>query len=286
MKTNKAVSMISLILTIVIIIILAAITAPLLSDVMTDSTKLDAREELANVSLVVQNAKKEIMTDRFNPNPDYIISYEDLVYKFGGVLSSGEIKHIKDTNEDTTLGAPHKYYLMNQERFDDELGSDFNIDRMRDAREYLVNYMDELVVLNYDGKKMAEGSIIELNPLIRGEVEITFTPNGNVEWKKQQSASVDLSYIVGSASIHSAKYLWSESVSAPSSDAFNDTTYGGVLSTTERTEGIELVGETGNGWYLWVEVVYDDDGITKTKYEKSNAFFVDNTEPTFELEVN
>ena len=56
MSKNKAISMISLVITIAIIIVLAAVTAPLLSNVLNDSSRLDAKEEFANVFLVVQNA--------------------------------------------------------------------------------------------------------------------------------------------------------------------------------------------------------------------------------------
>ena len=295
MNTNRAVSMISLVLTIVIIIILAAITAPLLSDVLGDSTRLDAEEEFANISLVVKNAKREILAERYVPNEEFVINDSELENKFGGILSQSEIKKIEeDNNPDSSLKAPFKYYLFNQERFNKEFGNDFNVKRIRGDREYLINFMDELIITNFDGKKMIEGNIEAIDQAVRGEVNVVFTPKGNYGWKKQQTANVELVF-TKSTTIKDAKCLWSESSSHPSDTEFN--TMGVILNTsgavdsdgtTERasTENIELSGKTGNGWFLWVRVEYVDDGETRIKYEKSEPFFIDNTNPTFDLEVS
>ena len=292
MNTNRAVSMISLVLTIVIILILAAITAPLLSNVMTDSTELDAKEEFANVVAVVQSAKKDILISRFVPNEDYLITDEELDSKFARLLTEEEVQKIKDDNKDPTIQAPFKYYLMNQERFDSEFGNDFNISRMRDARVYLVNYMNEMVLLNNDGKKMVQGNIEEVKQAVRGEVFVTFSPNGNATWAKQQSTTVTLVYDEAATEIISAKALWSESSSNPSDEEFEsadavglETAYS-LTGEPPRTQGIEIGGKTGNGWYLWVRVEFKDDGEIRTKYEKSGSFAIDNTPPTFELEVS
>ena len=56
MKNNKAISMISLVITIVLIIILAMITSQYLSSTMEDAQFKDAKEELKNVESVVEHA--------------------------------------------------------------------------------------------------------------------------------------------------------------------------------------------------------------------------------------
>ncbi len=296
MITNKAVSMISLVLTIVIIIVLAAITAPLLSSVLNDTTRLDTKEEFANVYLVVQNAKREILAEQYVPNQEYVIDGEELVSKFGKLLTNEELEKINSDNIDSTVKAPFKYYLLNQERFDKEFGSNVNVKRIRSDREYLVNFMDEVVIANYDGQKMIEGSIMPISQAVRGDVNIIFSPNGNSEWKSQQSASVTLSYNKNSTPTESivANYVWSESASHPSDTEFAG---GGTLLTSGvpdsngdvivRTTGVDSPPNlTGNGWYLWVRIEFKDDTQTKVKYEKSGSFFLDNTAPTFELEVS
>ena len=285
---NKAVSMVALVLTIVIIIILAAITVPLLSNVMSDSTELDAKEEFANVVAVVQSAKKDILVNRFVPNEDYVISDEELDAKYTGILTEEERQEIKDANKGKVL--EDKFFLMNQDRFNSEFGSDFNIARMRETREYLVNYMLGVVVLNNDGKRMAQGDLPKVPDLIRGDVNIGFSPNGNAEWYKRQSTRAILVYDENTTTLQSAYCVWSESISSPDDSEFTtDVTTGETTrngSTVKIKKPMDLEGKTGNGWYLWVKVEYFDDGELRTKYEKSEAFFIDNTAPTFELEVS
>jgi hypothetical protein len=77
--------------------------------------------------------------------------------------------------------------------------------------------------------------------------------------------------------ISSENYTWSQSVTQPADSEFSET----VPSTL-----IELDGKTGNNWYIWVKVEYDDDGIEKVGYFRSEPFFVDNTPPTFSLETD
>ncbi|MBR6253085.1 MAG: hypothetical protein IKR04_04520 [Clostridia bacterium] len=293
MNNNKAFSMIALILTIVIIIILAAVTAPLLSNVMTDSTELDAKEEFSNVVSVVQSAKKDILIDRFVPNEEYLITESELRSKFGAVLTEEEIIKIRDDNADPTISLPLKYYLLDQDAFDDEFGTDYNITRMRESREYLVNYMDGLVVLNNDGKRLAQGNIEDVTQAVRGEIKVAFSPNGNAEWRTQQSTSVSIIYDPTTTTVNNAYGVWSESPSHPSDSEFTSGRALTVSGTIDddgfiraRTTGVELTGKTGNGWYLWVRVEFLDDGQVRTEYVKSESFFIDNTPPTFDLEVS
>ena len=295
MSTNKAVSMISLVLTIVIIIILAAITAPLLSSVLNDTTRLDAKEEFANVFMIVQNGKREILSESYVPDPKYLIS-DDELSKYKSILTDAEFEKISSDNKDDTIKAPYKYYLLDQEAFEEEFGSDINIKRMRLDRAYLVNYMDELVVTDYNGQRMIEGNIMPISQAVRGEVSVVFSPNGNSEWKTQHSSSVTLSYNKYSTPPEKivARYVWTDDASHPSDDDFAN---GGALSTVGtadsdgnvivRTSGVDSPPNlTGNGWYLWVKIEYEDDGEARVKYEKSGSFFLDNTAPTFELEVS
>jgi hypothetical protein len=201
---------------------------------------------------------------------------------------------INSDNADLTIKAPYKYYLLNQEAFDKEFGNDVSVKRLRAEREYLVNYMDELVVVNNEGQRIMGGNIAPINQAVRGEVEIVFSPNGNSEWKKQQSASVTLMY-TDTTIIESAIYGWSKSASQPFDTG--DYVGGGTLSTSGTSDGsgkilvrtngiITPPNLTGNGWYLWVKVEYKDDGQNRVKYQNSGSFFLDNTAPTFDLDVS
>ena len=68
-----------------------------------------------------------------------------------------------------------QYYLMNQAAFDDEFGNDFNVKGIRENREYLVNYWDGLILVNYNGERITnktDDPIIPASDLVRGKVDI------------------------------------------------------------------------------------------------------------------
>ena len=276
---NRAVSMISLIITIIMIVIIAAISVPLLSNVISDSIMEDAKVEMKNVETVVDYAKAQIMDDRFIPNSEYAITEEELEEHFGNILTPDEKNQIVSINNDGLILAPHKYYLMNQERFDHEFGNAFNVSGIREAREYLVNYMDGVVLANVDGRRLTNGneiSVIPVEDIVRGQVEVMFTPNGNSEWSKQQAT--ELSFAGKDTTITSVMYQWSQSISEPTVDSF--------VNSVNNHETVKLLDKTGNNWYLWVKVEYTDDGNPRIKYFRSNPFFIDNTSPTATMTVD
>ena len=287
MTNEKGISMISLIVTIILIIILAAITAPILSSIIDDSLNADAQTEITNVQSVVENAKVLIMSDQFIPNQsEYMISDEDLESKFGTILTSEEIQYIEDINANENMQAPYKYYLMDQDAFDKELGSNFNIKGIRENREYLVNYMDGLVLVNYNGTRITnktDDPIIPASELVRGQVNVIFTPNGNSEWQRQQSAAVTFRIGEGTTLTDSVRYMWSQSINEPDESEYNET-FSAVADGVSYV--VNLNNETGNGWFLWVLMKYDDVGIERTKAFRSNAFFIDNIAPTATFSVD
>ncbi len=276
---NRAISMIALVITIIVIIIIASITAPLLSNVISDSLLEDAKVELRNVETVVGYAKTLILNDEFSPNPAYIISNEDLKSKFGTVLTYEEMEKIKEINENSKIKAPYKYYLMDEKSFRDEFGNGFNVSGIREAKYYLVNYMNDIVVGNFGGKRLTnenEGSIIPSEDVIRGKVFVEFVPNGNSEWSKQQDTEV---FITGNNTVlGEQKYVWTQSIAKPNDSEFT--------SDISDRQTVGLNGKTGNNWYLWIKVNYTDDGENRTEYFKSEPFFVDNEPPTFTMEVD
>ena len=283
MIKNSGVSTISLVITILVIIIIAAISTPLLSTVMEDNMKQDAKTELKNVENVVDYARTQIMTDKFVPNRDYIITDNQLNAKFGTILTQAEINHIKEVNNDDSISTTDKYFLMDQEKFDKEFGNGFNVSRLRSDREYLISYVDGLVVANFNGAKVTNGnpnSIVPAEAIERGDVIVTFSPNGNAKWKKVHDTNVVLWWNESTTSVSSVSYVWSESVSQPAESLFTNS-----LSMYNGGAGqmCSLGDETGNGWYLWVKITYTESvnsSVVQTKYVRSDAFFVDNIAPT------
>jgi len=278
MKNNKAVTMISLVVTIVLIIIIASITSYYLSSTIEDVQYKDVKEELKNVENVVEYAKTQILIDEFMPDEEnFKITDYELVNNFGQVLTNEEIEYIKQVNNSTDIKAPYKYYLMNQGRFDKEFGNDYNVSNLRPAREYLVNYMDTLVICNYGNEKIANSeTIIPVEGDEKAEIEVAFTPNGNIDWMKQQGTMVSIK-TNSTAVMSSSKYLWSQSYTEPKASEFSQTISDG--------QSINLQGKTGNDWYVWVYISYKEDGIEKTYITRSNPFYIDNTPPSAELEV-
>lgn len=276
MKNNKAVSMISLVITIILMIILASISGYYLSTTIDDAQYKDARESLRNVESVVEYGKTQILMDEFTPNEEKLISDADLDLKFGTVLSNEEISHIKAINADDTKKPGEKYYLMKQIDFDEEFGNDYNVSDLRKNSEYLVNYMDTTVIMNYGNKLMANKNIIPAPTIEKGQIQLVYLPNGNEEWNTSQTATVNLQKN-GAISDVSMKYLWSRSYTEPSETQFVDDI------TNGQTVKIENV--TGNDWYLWIYVKYKENGQEKTYITKSNPFYLDNTAPTGTLDV-
>lgn len=277
MKNNNGISMISLVITIVLIIIIATISSYYLSSTLEDVQYKDVKEELKNVENVVEYAKTQILIDEFIPDESWKISDNELESKFGKILTSEEKEYIKQVNNSSDIKAPYKYYLMNQQKFDSEFGNDYNVSNLRPAREYLVNYMDTLVICNFDGEKIASTNpIIPVENPERAEISVVFTPNGNIEWNKQQATMVSLKSN-SAATIVSSKYLWSQSYTEPKATDFSNAISDG--------QSINLSGKTGNDWYAWVYITYKEDGVEKSYITKSNPFYIDNTPPTAELDV-
>lgn len=280
---NKAVSMISLVITIFLIIIIATISSYYLSSTIDDVMFKDAKEELKNVENVVEYAKAQILIDEFMPNENWLISDLEVENKFGKILSEDEINHIKKVNKSDEIKAPYKYYLMNQSRFDAEFGNEYNVSNLRPAREYIVNYMDAFVASNYEPERLATSQNLispgfdeDTSDNERAEINIVFTPNGNIEWAKQQATLVSIN-ANSKAEVTSTKYLWTRSYSEPETSEFVNSIADGQV--------VDLDGKTGNDWYVWVLVEYKENNVDKVYKVRSEPFYIDNTAPTAELQV-
>ncbi|MBO5179873.1 MAG: hypothetical protein J6B87_05970 [Clostridia bacterium] len=268
---NKGINMITLIITIIVIIILASITVYHSMGTSEDATKKNLMEEMKNVEEVIGIAKAKGMNDEFTPNEIYIISDEELEEKYAGVLTPEQMQTIKDINKGSD--PLKKYYLLNQEGFDSEF-RDKNITTVNGLkREYLVSYKDRVVIVNDNGTLLSSGKIDSTEPTT-SEIKVVFTPNGSKEWKKEQSAEI----LVTGDNIDSTTYTWTNLPNEPASIEI-DTVFNGTTTA-------KLLGKTGNDWYIWVLVKYTENGIPKQYLQRSNAFYIDNTPPEGELNVN
>ena len=282
---NKGISLIALVITVIILVILAAITAPMLSSVINDSIDQTSKVEIKNVQAVVENAKTLILTDKFVPNSNFVIKDNELIDKFSNVLTPEEIQHIKTVNLDPNQKAPYKYYLLNQKRIDQEFGSEMSVSGIRENTEFLVNYMDTLVLANHGGVKYSNKPVEIIggeSEVLRGQVNVIFSPNGNEEWAQQQST---LAVITAGkdTEIISAKYMWTEEITEPPEGKFEHAfdVASGTSSGPETTEtSFTLERETGNGWYLWILIRYKDVGVERKKAFRSEAFYIDNIPPS------
>ena len=276
MRNSKAITMISLVITIALVTIIATITSFYLSSVLEDAQYKDVKEELKNVENVVEYAKTQILIDEFMPNESWLITDNELDNKFGKVLKAEEIEYIKQVNNSDQIKSPYKYYLMNQEKFDSEFGNDYNVSNLRPAREYLVNYMDTFVICNYDGERIASSDdITPTTEVERAEISVAFTPNGNIEWSRQQATMVSIKSN-SAATINSMKYLWTQSYTEPVDSEFISNVYDG--------QTLNLDGKTGNDWYAWIYISYKENGIDKVYKVRSNPFYIDNIPPSAKLE--
>lgn len=268
---NKGISMITLVITIIVIIILAGIGGYYSFEAIEQATQKDIREEIRNVEEVIGAAKAKGLAGEFIPNKNYLIKDHELESMFSGALTDEQIEIINNTNEDDTISPLKKYYLLDKNAFDAEFGDSEHIDISGLKRTYLVSYEDRVVIINNNGTIISSGEIKSEEP-INSEMKVVFNPNGSQTWSKTQSTGITVSGV----GIKSMQYMWTTSSEEP---AF-------LGSNFTNGELITLNGETGNNWYVWVVVTYDEDGIEKRYKARSNQFYIDNTAPTGTLDVS
>ncbi len=269
---NKGISIITLVITIIVIIILAGIGGYYSFEAIQQATQKDVKEEMRNVEEIVGAAKVKGLAGDFTPNSAFLITNSELDDMFAGALTDEQIQIVKNINADNSVSPLKKYYLLNQSRIDSEFGDSDNITISGVKRTYLVSYEDRIVMINVNGEILSSGEI-ENEPPENTEIKVAFTPNGSTTWATSQSAGIT----VNGSNIISTKYTWTESSEEPASIMINETFASGDLVT--------LTGETGNSWYIWVLVEYEEGGVTKRYLQRSNQFYIDNTEPTGELDV-
>lgn len=273
MRNNKGISMITLIITIVVMLILISIGGYYSFETIDKANQKDAKEEMRNVEEVIGAAKAQGLAGKFTPNKDLLITDAELTSMFGGLLTTEQIEAIKAVNNDASADPLKKYYLLDQAGFDMEFGDSDNITINGVKRTYLVSYKDRVIMLAENGTLVSSGEIGG-GPSTDESIKIVFSPNGNKTWATSQTATINVS----GAGIKEMKYLWSQSSEEPTLSLINN--------TFESGDEVTLTGKTGNNWYIWVLINYEEDGIEKQYIERSNQFYIDNTLPTGALDVS
>lgn len=272
MRNNKGISMVTLIITIVVILILVAITGYFSDKAIDDASKKNTKEEMKNVEEVISIAKAKGMNGEFVPNEEFIVKEEELETLFGGLLSEAQIEEIISINLNPSINPLKKYYLLDQDGFDAEFRENGIVTVSGLKKEYLVSYEDRIILVNDNGTLLSSGQLDNDDPT-SSEIKIVFTPNGNTTWAKEQSAVIT----VTGDNITRTRYTWTNSPNEPAAIDIDQEFASGVNTT--------LDDKTGNDWYLWVLVEYEEDGDTKRYLERSEAYYIDNTPPAGELNV-
>lgn len=272
-KKNKGMSMVTLIITIVVMLILIGITGYYSYEAIQQTNQKDLKEEIRNVEEVIGAAKVQGLAGKFMPDERFLISDEQLTSMFSGVLTSEQIETIKNVNNDATADPLKKYYLLDQTGFDSEFGDSDNVTVNGLKRTYLVSYKDRIILVNENGSLFSSGEV-DTSPSIDAGIKVAFTPNGSQNWSKTQSATISVS----GSGIKSRKYMWSQSSEEPASLLIDNNFTSGQMVTLEN--------KTGNDWYIWVLIEYEENGELKQYLERSNQFYIDNTAPTGSLDVS
>lgn len=271
---NKGISMITLIITIVVIIILATITVYYSSQTVQDATKKNIMEEMKNVETAIGDAKAKGLAGEFTPDEKYLIKDSELDSKFANVLTAEQRQNIKNINNSTSADPLKKYYLLDQEGFDAEFKNNGIVTVNGVKREYLVSYENKVIILIENGSLISSGKIDSTTPTI-SEIKVAFSPNGNENWAKEQTAQIS----VTGTGIISTEYAWTNSENEVTAILAEKHTFSNNIT-------VDLKDKTGNDWYIWVWVKYNENGKEKQYVQRSNAFYIDNTPPVGELNVN
>lgn len=259
---NKGVTLIALIITMIVMIILAAIVYNVSFDSLEEATKSDINVELKNVFEVLSNAKINAMTGEFVPNEEYLATAERLS-ELG--YDEETIEHVVNVNS-TETDPVKKYYILDGEAFKDEFKGDINVSGLK--RTYLVTYYNRIAKVVVSGEIYSSGKIWADNDEDDVGIDIVFNPDGNTSWSKSQSVLVTIT-----GQYTAAKYLWTREMIEP--DDFS-----GAMGISTG-EVVTLNDETGNDWYLWVQVEVNGEFYTG----RSEAFYIDNTAPEGILEI-
>lgn len=158
--SEKGISLVALIVTIIIIIILATIGGFYSNEILEKSERMRTESELRNIDELVSNQKARIMAGEIEIPTTYIATTSD-INKYSGIdtekLSNSDIQKIKNVNNDSSLSAEYKYHLMNQAAFNDLFAGDINVKDVKYV--YLINFDKKVIILNASGKLYVVGEI-------------------------------------------------------------------------------------------------------------------------------
>ena len=132
------------------------------------------------------------------------------------------------------------------------------------TENYEVSRNGNYVVKVYSALSRTE--MIEISELV---ANIKYSPNGSEEYKKEHTVQINVDKTVDKVS--SIKYQWTNTTEEPEESSFIESCTDGAKITKNEVTG---------KWYLWTLVETEN---SKTRIERSEAFFFDNTGPDVTL---
>ncbi len=210
-----------------------------------------AKDELGNTSLVKTNT---FSLDNDTP---------------GAPTISGNVSNGDETNENVilqltggeTLSGIQKY----QYSFDDglkwiDISPEESI-TLSETGEYniIARAVSNVGIEGYNSLKFSV-SIDKVGP------EITFTPDGNTTYRKEQSLQITATSEHG-INNSSLKYLWTQEEMQPEDSKFSENYQLNASINKSTDSGI---------WYVWAKAT---DNLGNTSYQRSKGFYLDNTVP-------
>ena len=167
---------------------------------------------------------------------------------------------LNQTNDDVTVT------ITANEMVQSVQGWILSPDSLTLTKVYSTNVTNDTVVVK-DIAGNESNDVININNIDKCGPAIEFVTNGTTNYVKNASTVVNVTDL--HSSLDKIKYIWSNSDSEPSDWSIStDFSSGDVINTLSDATGL---------YYLWV---YAEDATSNVTINKSNAFKLDNTDPS------
>lgn len=154
MNSNKAVTLISLVITIIITITLAGIALYYTTKNLDKAEEMAFKTEMRNIEEVVLRQKTRLYKGEFSTNSAYLVTSK-ILGKYNGVLSQEVVNAIEDANENAS--DDYKFYYLTPSNYKEQIKDDVEIRNL--TRNYIVNYGLGTVIAVQNNKMYISGEL-------------------------------------------------------------------------------------------------------------------------------
>lgn len=171
MKSQKGISLITLVVTMVVMLILIGVVGNYSLENIEKSNSAVSESEFANVRDFTLNMQTKILVDEYEFDTTQIEMSSDLLYLLADeYLSNVELSNIVDVNS-SDLPAVCKYYYIpaNKKMFEDRTFTKGNINIQDVKNDYIINFYTGTVIGFSENSYKVDGLIkglSEINSLI------------------------------------------------------------------------------------------------------------------------